>query len=208
MAPAMVRAMRALARRTEQDTVRRPTGNFSFAFGSRAILVSLLLPVFWGVPHLLSPPAHAQEKDTTLEGSGIHYPGGFDPNTVGEVQGRAYGYAQPGSGPVRFRLDTGKETYTVLASPRWYWSDLGATISDGTEVWVRGSKSLGMDGNLYIVAQEVRLRPSGKLLVFRDENGYPLWKGPKMGPGGSQGGFSSPQRGMGGGAGGMGRGRR
>jgi hypothetical protein len=208
MAPAMVRAMPALARRTERDTVRRTTGKFPFAFRSRAILVSLLLLVFWGVPHLLSLPVQAQEKDTTLEGSGIHYPGGFDPNTVGEVQGRAYEYAQPGSGPVRFRLDTGKETYTVLASPRWYWSDLSATISDGTEVWVRGSKSLGMDGNLYIIAQEVRLRPSGKLLVFRDEDGYPLWKGPKMGAGGSQGGFSSPQRGMGGGAGGMGRGRR
>jgi hypothetical protein len=200
--------MQESARRTERDTVRRPAGKFPFVLGGRATLVSLLLPVFWGFISLLAYPARAEEGDTTLEGSGIHYPGGFDSNTVGEVQGRAYGYAQPGSGPVRFRLDSGKETYTVLVSPRWYWSDLGATISDGTEVWVRGSKSLGMDGNLYIIAQELRVRPSGKLLVFRDDSGHPLWKGPKMGAGGSQGGFGSPQRGMGGGPGGMGRGRR
>ena len=208
MALAMVRGTRAAARKMAAVTGRLPTGNFLFPVCSRAVWATLLLMFFWVVPFWPWIPAQAQEKDITLEGSGIHYPGGFDPNTVGEVQGKAYGYAQPGSGPVHFRLDSGKESYTVLASPRWYWSDLGGTLSDGAGVRVRGSKSLGKDGNLYIIAQEVRLLPSGKTLVFRDESGYPLWKGPRMGTTGSQGGFGSRQRGMGGGGGAMGRGRR
>ena len=153
--------------------------------------------------------ARGQEKDTLIGESGIHYPGGFDPNTVGEVRGKAYGYVQSESGPVRFYVDSGKERYTVIASPLWYWKDYGASISDGTEIRVQGSKSLGKDGNLYIIAQEIRILSSGKTLVFRDEKGSPLWRGPRTGAGGPQGGFGSPQRGMGGGgAGGAGRGRR
>ena len=36
----------------------------------------------------LPVPVLAGEKDIILEESGIHYPGGFDPNTVGVVQGQ------------------------------------------------------------------------------------------------------------------------
>ena len=205
MALAMVQAMRAVARGMAAVTGHLPTGNFRSALRGRVFSAVVLLFVCWAGPLFSLLPAQAQEKDTPLGQSGIHYPGGFDPNTVGEVQGKAYGYVQPASGPVQFRLDSGKEKYIVLASPRWYWNDQGMAISEGTEVRVRGSKSLGKDGNLYIIAQEVRLLPSGKTLVFRDEEGFPLWKGPRMGTGGSQGGFGSPQRGMGGG---MGRGRR
>jgi hypothetical protein len=152
--------------------------------------------------------ALAQEKDIVLPESGIHYPGGFDPNTVGEVQGRAYGYSQVTGGPIHFSLDSGKETYRVMASPQWYWNDLGAKVPDGTEVKVRGSKSLGKDGNLYLIAQEVRVLSTGKTYAFRDDDGYPLWKGPRAGAQGSRGGFGSPQKGIGGGPGGMGKGRR
>ena len=156
-------------------------------------------------------PGRAQEKDVVLPESGIHYPGGFDPNTVGEVRGIAYEFSRPSGGPVQFRLDTGRETYTVLTSPGWYWNDLDANIADKTEVLVQGSKSMGKDGRLYIVAQEMRNVSTGQALAFRDEDGSPLWKGGGRGPGGQRGGTGSSPGGMGGmrgGPGGMGRGGR
>jgi hypothetical protein len=151
----------------------------------------------------------AQGKDIVLPESGIHYPGGFDPNTVGEVLGRAHALSQlAGGGPIQFRLASGRETYIVLATPPWYWNDLGAKVPDGTEVIVRGSKSLGKDGNLYLIAQEMQVLSTGKTYAFRDDDGYPFWKGPRTGSQGTKGGFGSPQKGIGGGPGGMGKGRR
>lgn len=173
----------------------------------RAALLALPL-LFCAIAFL--PPvlqtAHAEEGDVVLQGSGVRYPGGFDPNTVGEVQGRAYGLAQPQHGPVRFRLEAGKENYTVLASSGWYWKDLKAQLPDGSNVLVRGSKSLGNDMQLYIVAQKIRLLDSGRSLVLRDEAGKPLWKGQAGGASGTQGGFMGGSGSMGGGFGGMGGG--
>lgn len=173
------------------------------------IAALLALPLmFWAIAFL--PPvlktAHAEEADVVLQGSGVRYPGGFDPNTVGEVQGKAYGLAQPQNGPVRFRLEAGKESYTVLASSNWYWKDLKAQLSDGSNVVVRGSKSLGNDMQLYIVAQKIRLLDSGRTVVLRDEAGKPLWKGMAGGATGTQGGFMGGGGPMGGGFGGMGGG--
>lgn len=169
----------------------------------------LALPLlFWAIAFL--PPvlqtAHAEEGDVVLQGSGVHYPGGFDPNTVGEVQGKAYGLAQPQHGPVRFRLEAGNETYTVMASSGWYWKDLKAQLPDGSKVVVRGSKTLGSDMQLYIVAQKIRLLDSGRTVVLRDEAGKPLWKGQAGGATGTQGGFMGGGGSMGGGFGGMGGG--
>jgi len=187
---------------------RLPIGRVLFLIRSRTAWAFLLL-FLWGASVSFSPGmALAQEKDIVLPESGIHYPGGFDPNTVGEVQGRTYGYSQSPAGPMQFRLDSGKETYRVLASPQWYWNDLGAKVPDGTEVRVRGSKSLGKDGNLYLIAQEMQVLSTGKTYAFRDDDGYPFWKGPRTGAQGSRGGFGSPQKGIGGGPGGMGKGRR
>jgi hypothetical protein len=118
----------------------------------------------------------ASEKEIILEESGIHYPGGFDPNTVGEVQGKAFNFSRQGKGPVRFQLISDRKTYTILTSPPWYWNEIQVKISEGTEVIVRGSKSFGKDGNLYIVAQEIRIPFSGQHIVFRGKEGTPLWK--------------------------------
>ena len=176
--------------------------------GGRTARAFLLLSLL-GVSILFLPwPAQAQEKDIVLPESGIHYPGGFDPNTVGEVRGKAHGVYQSPGGPIQFRLEAGRETYVVLATPSWYWNDLGAKVSDGTEVRVRGSKSLGKDGNLYLIAQQMQVLSTGKTYAFRDDDGYPFWKGPRTGTQGSKGGFGSPQKGIGGGPGGMGKGRR
>ncbi len=108
---------------------------------------------------------------------------------------------------MRFRLETGKETYTVLASPKWFWKDLSAEFPEGAEIRVRGSKTLGRDANLYIIAQKIRIGSSGRPMDLRDDGGFPLWKGPQAGGMGAPGGFGSPMRGgggMGSGPGGMG----
>jgi hypothetical protein len=118
----------------------------------------------------------AEEKDMVLEDSGIHYPGGFDPNTVGEIQGKASHFWKPEKGPIRFKLVTRFESYIILTSPPWYWNHLPVRIPEGAEVAVRGSKSVGRDGKLYIIASEIQLLPSGKILFFRGSDGCPLWK--------------------------------
>jgi hypothetical protein len=206
----MVRAMR-LHRRMEMDMVSLLRSSSYLCLRSKAALAALLcLIIYWVVPLLVVQQAHAEEKEGVLPESGIRYPGGFDPNTVGKVEGKAHGCFQPKSGPVRFQVVSGRETYTVLVSPAWYWKDLGAKVSDGTQVRVRGSKSLGRDGELYIIAQEIQILPSGQSLVFRSEDGFPLWKGSRRKTMGTHRGFGSSQRGMGGtrgGSGGMGRGR-
>lgn len=155
-----------------------------------------------------SGPALAGENGIVLEGSGIRYPEGYDPNTVGEVRGTARGVDRPDRGPMRFRLESGKETYTVLVSPPWYWEDLRTEIPDGAEVSVLGSKTLGRDLGMYIIAQEIRVVSSGRVWAFRDEKGLPLWKG-EVGGLGVGGGYGSPMlRGGGKGPRGMGgRGR-
>jgi len=172
---------------------------------------SALLPGFLCVLFLFPAggSARAAGNGTVLEGSGIRFPGGFDSNTVGEVRGTARGVERPERGPMRFRLESGKETYTVLISPSWYWEDLRTEIPEGAEVGVRGSKTLGRDMGMYIIAQEIRVLSSGQAWVFRDEKGYPLWKGEGGGMGVGGGSGSPMLRGGGGkGPGGMGgRGR-
>ena len=171
----------------------------------RAVSAALLFLVLFFVPLFVVQQAEAEENEQVLPRSGIHYPGGFDPNTVGTVEGRVSEYHQPKRGPVRFQLESQRETYTVLVSPEWYWNDMGADIPAGTGIRVCGSKSLGKDGKLYIVAQEINILSSKQSLVFRTKDGFPLWKGSRRGAPGGRLGHGSYPGGMGG-TGGMSRG--
>lgn len=186
----------------------RQTGRGVKTGRNRAALSALLLG-FLFVPLFPAGAVLAAGNGTVLEGSGIRYPGGYDPNTVGEVRGTARDVDRPERGPMSFRLESGKETYTVLVSPSWYWEDLRTEIPEGAQVSVRGSKTLGRDMGMYIIAQEIRVLSSGQAWVFRDEKGYPLWKGQGGGMGVGGGSGSPMLRGGGGkGPGGMGgRGR-
>ena len=183
-----------------------------FFLQTRAVSTALLFLVFCLVSLFAVQRAEAEENEQVLPESGIHYPRGFDPNTVGTVEGRVSEYCQPKRGPVRFQLKSRRETYTVLASPAWYWNDLGTDVPDGTSIRVCGSKSLGKDGKLYIIAQEMNILSSEQLLVFRSKDGFPLWKGSGRGATGGRSGYGSSQgqSGMGGisrGTGGMRHGR-
>ena len=167
--------------------------------GSNPLIFSFLLGLILSLALSLTHTVQAEERDIVLEESGIHYPGGFDPNTVGEIQGKAFNFSRPERGPVRFQLSTDRGTYTILTSPPWYWNEFRGKIHEGTEVTVRGSKSFGRDGNLYVIAQEVQIISSGQSLLFRGKDGTPLWKASGWSGRGSSGGFGV------GGAGGHGR---
>ena len=153
---------------------------------------------------LLVPQGAPSAEDALLERSGIRYPEGFDLNTVHEIQGKVRGFTMPEQGPVSFSLSAKRETYTVFASPRWYWDDLKVSLGEGAEVRVLGSTTLGRDGHLYLVAQELTVLDSRKSYSFRASDGTPLWKGPRIGSGGRGVGGSHQMRG----GGGQGRGRR
>lgn len=197
------------ARKTVRDMARlRRNKIYAMIRGSRMTKAILLLFLYAGLSMFYPRLLHAQDKDIVLPESGIHYPGGFDANTVGIVHGRVYEFSQPASGPVQFRLKSDRENYTIIASPLWYWKDLGVKIPDGTEVKVRGSKSLGKNGKLYVIGQEMEVISAGKVYAFRDDNGYPLWKGGRSGARGIGGGFGSTQHRFGGGMNSMGKGRR
>ena len=141
-----------------------------------------LLAAFVALGSVFAPPARSAEQNEVLEGCGIRFPGGFDVNTLGELWGRASRLEQPSKGPVRFRLDTDADSYTVLAAPAWYWRELKLDVPDGIELVVRGSKTVGTDGSLYVVAQEVRVATTGQVVALRDRTGGPLWIGGR-GPG-------------------------
>lgn len=146
--------------------------------------------------------AVAQEtRDRILPGCGICYPGGYDLNTDGSVQGRLLEIQVPEEGPVRLVMASDAERWIVLASPAWFWKLADQPLAAGGIVTVRGSKTLGADGTLYIVAREIQPQGGGPVIIVRDRLGAPLWRGSHRG-GGMPGGASAP-----GNAQGMGRGR-
>jgi len=161
-------------------------------------VILILMAVFLCPVNPFTRISYAQEKDTILSDSGIVYPGGYDLNTVGNVQGRIKGVVIPDSGPVRMTLVADKETYTVLASPGWFWKEMDVSIPEGTEAIVRGSKSVGIDERLYIIAEKIRIISTNKTLSFRSESGKALWSGSSQtGQSGTQKGKSNSSGGYG-----------
>jgi len=205
MALVMGQAMMAFVPMTERDMVQAPTER-EWEKAAVRIIMLILAAVFLSPLNLFTGISYAQEKDTVLPGSGIVYPGGYDQNTVGEIKGKVSRIVIPESGPVQFTLTADKESYIILGSPGWYWKDMNISIGEGSEVSVRGSKSMGKDGKLYIIAQEIKITGSKKTLAFRNESGKALWNsGSQTGPTGSQGnGFGSSSGGFGSSSGGFG----
>ena len=120
----------------------------------------------------------AQEiRDQVLPGCGICYPGGYDINTVGEVRGVIVELQAPTEGPVRFVVADERERWVVLAAPAWFWESARLRLAPGDSVAVLGSKTLGADGTLYLVAREIRPPDGEPAAVLRDRRGIPLWRG-------------------------------
>lgn len=113
--------------------------------------------------------------DRLLPGCGICYPGGYDINTAGEVSGTILDLQVPDEGPVRFVMADERERWVVLASPGWFWKNAKTRLAPGDSVTVHGSKTLGSDGTLYLVAREIQHAGDAPVLVLRDRRGAPLW---------------------------------
>ncbi len=136
---------------------------------------------------LLAVHAGAAEQRPAFERSGIHFPGGFDLNTLGVVTGKFLSIDRPNSsGPVIVNIQSTWEKYAAVTCPPWYWDELKITLSKEEDIRVTGSKSLGKDGVLYIVAQDITLPGQGRTVSLRDKAGKPLWSGQQHGNGGSR----------------------
>lgn len=99
------------------------------AAGLAPLALSLALTV--SLPGALV--AGAQEaRDRVLSGCGICYPGGYDVNTVGDVQGSIAEFQISAEGPVRFEVAGERERWVVLASPAWFWKSTGLRLSRAT----------------------------------------------------------------------------
>ena len=107
-----------------------------------------------------------QNPETTLPGCGIAYPAGYDINTAGKVQGRLLEIQMPDEGPVRLIVADGDEHWVVLASPAWFWKMTELSLAPGDTVTVSGSKTLGADGTLYLIARDIRL-PGSEATISR-----------------------------------------
>ncbi|HEY9159737.1 MAG TPA: hypothetical protein VIS94_01445 [Desulfomonilia bacterium] len=174
--------------------VRKTLNNYQDTLGGRAFHVLSVIVLFMLM--LASSAVYANDENKVLEKSGIVYPGGFDMNTLGEIKGRVAGLIVPQTGPVTFGLKAEKDTYMVIASPAWYWRQTGLSMSEGDNVTVRGSKSLGRDSNLYIIAQDIKIEATGQIITLRNNEGKPVWSNAsRMSGSGSRG--STMQHGAG-----------
>lgn len=148
--------------------------------GTRAISGLVALVLLLAATPASAAAATAQvpelEQDRALPGCGICYPGGYDLNTVGNVRGTVRGLQLPEEGPVRFIVEGQGERWVVLASPTWHWRAAGMHLIAGGGVTVRGSKALGSDGTLYLLAQEILPAEAGAPLLLREVRGRPLWR--------------------------------
>ena len=153
---------------------KRKIGIFSLAL----LLLAGIAPV--GVR---AQPAREQ----VLPGCGICFPGGYDVNSAGEVEGTLLEVQKPLEGPVRLLLAGGGERWVVLTAPGWYWERARPQFAVGDRLVVRGSKTLGADGSLYVVAREIQLPGSGSAFVLRECGGAPLWSGGRHGGRGTVG---------------------
>lgn len=105
----------------------------------------------------------------------------YNPGSVvtvsGEVQNvetRTFGPA--GFGFIFLALKTDKETISVHVGPEQYVSSQGFKFEKGDKIQVKGSK-VEIRGESMIIAAEIK--KGDKILKLRDENGMPLWRGPR-----------------------------
>lgn len=141
-------------------------------------VVSLVLLFITAVMASATADANAQgAPGRRLPGCGICYPDGYDINTSGRVQGRLLDLEVPDEGPVRFVVAGEGERWVVLASPAWFWRENAPQFAVGDVATVRGSKTLGADGTLYIIAREIQSQGPEAVVLLRDRQGIPLWRG-------------------------------
>jgi hypothetical protein len=120
--------------------------------------------------------ANAQYEDTE----------GYDENTEIRVKGIVKDISSRKRGAIVLLFKAGNREYRVVTGPQRYLLQEGFEFRSGDSLFVVGSKFIGRDGSIYIVARRIKNTVSGKTLLLRDSSLIPLWRGgPRhMGPGG------------------------
>jgi hypothetical protein len=95
-------------------------------------------------------------------------------NPVVEISGRITRVDpfRPGERMPGIVVDVNGKSTSVLLCAMRYLLEQNFNPKAGTEVQVKGYKLPDM-----LVAIEVKLLPSGKVLKLRDDNGWPVWRG-------------------------------
>lgn len=105
---------------------------------------------------------------------------GYDENTEITIKGNIIEIIQGMRGPVILKLSTGIKTYKIATAPPWYLLRNSIVFEKDTLIEVTGSRYFAKDGNLYIIARQVRNPVTGETTFFRDSSCRPLWRGHKM----------------------------
>lgn len=115
--------------------------------------------------------------DARQNPSGLDVTTGYDVNTVDTVRGTVItppAKIEPGE-HTQMTIATGQGIATVILGPWSYWEKQGFTVSSGQEISIVGSRAQGKDGSVYLFAQRLDNKASGKSVILRSENGSPLW---------------------------------
>ncbi len=105
---------------------------------------------------------------------------GYDENTELSIRGTVIESLREMKGPLLIRLRFRARSYMVITAPPWYLHEENVILRENSEVEVVGSKYIGRDGNLYIVARQLRNPETGRVIMLRDSTYRQLWKGHRM----------------------------
>jgi len=105
----------------------------------------------------------------------------YNPATVETIKGKVIevGYYTPTRGMakgVRLLVKTGKDSIAVHLGPNYYVDNQNVKIKVNDKIEVNGSKVI-FTGSPVLIAKEVKR--GSDILVLRDANGYPNWRGGK-----------------------------
>jgi hypothetical protein len=115
-------------------------------------------------------------------GPRVHYGTMWDAKTVATMKGEVVSVDKyiPGRGGtaygLRLTLKTDKETLPVILGPAWYIEQQHFAVAPKDQVEVKGAQ-LSIQGQPTFIAQEVK--KGDRLLKLRDDQGTPLWTGPR-----------------------------
>jgi len=114
---------------------------------------------------------------------------GYDENTEIRIKGVVTDVSPRMRGAIIIMFKAGKREYRVVTGPQRYLMQEGFEFKTGDPLLVTGSKFIGRDGSLYIMARQIKNTASGKTLLLRDSSCMPLWRGGPHHKGPHHGGF-------------------
>lgn len=116
--------------------------------------------------------------------SGLDLETGYDANTVTTVSGHVVSVQTSDERHAsQLELEVNGNRSVVILGPKRYWDENGIVIKVGDSIIVSGSKAVGKDGIVYIIAQKVADISQITSVTLRNESGRPAWAGAGSGQG-------------------------